>query len=163
VVKIKENRKLLVPFYLFISFVLFRFLIQFPNKPGWHDYKLAEQNIPLKSIGINQDIKLDALKIERLKKLKSIIPVNSKIVVSDNTLWGNAFLLSLNPLYLSYVFDEKNTIQVLNKMGNVFLIEDINAPFPNSFLKKMDSLNYIYTITNIDKEIKLYKINLKKN
>jgi hypothetical protein len=31
-VKIKENRKLLVPFYLFISFVLFRFLFQFPNK-----------------------------------------------------------------------------------------------------------------------------------
>jgi hypothetical protein len=162
-IKINENRKLLVPFYLFISFILFRFLFQFPNKSGWHDYKLEEQNIPLKSIGINQDIKLDALKIERLKKLKSIIPVNSKIVVSNNTLWGNAFLLSLNPLYLSYVFDEKNTIQALNKMGNVFLIEDINAPFPNSFLKKMDSLNYIYTITNIDKEIKLYKINLKKN
>ena len=150
-----------------MSFVLFRFLVQFPNRLGWHEYKLAEQNIPLKSIGINQNIKLDTLKIERLKKLKSIIPINSKIAVSNNTLWGNAFLLSLNPLYLSYVFDEKNTIQALNKMGNkmgnVYLIEDINATFPNSFLQKMDSINCIYTITNIDKEIKLYKINRKKN
>lgn len=167
VVKIKENRKLLLPFYLFMSFVLFRFLVQFPNRLGWHEYKLAEQNIPLKSIGINQNIKLDTLKIERLKKLKSIIPINSKIAVSNNTLWGNAFLLSLNPLYLSYVFDEKNTIQALNKMGNkmgnVYLIEDINATFPNSFLQKMDSINCIYTITNIDKEIKLYKINRKTN
>lgn len=48
-------------------------------------------------------------------------------------------------------------------MGNVYLIEDINATFPNSFLQKMDSINCIYTITNIDKEIKLYKINRKKN
>jgi hypothetical protein len=116
----------------------FDFFFSFPINSGWHDYKLAEQNIPLKSIGINQDIKLDALKIERLKKLKSIIPVNSKIVVSNNTLWGNAFLLSLNPLYLSYVFDEKNTIQALNKMGTkcVYLIEDINATFSKFFSSK---------------------------
>jgi len=163
--KTQENKKFILPFYLLISLFLFRHKILFPTNTGWHNFKLSDQTISVKSIGINQNIKLDQPKIERLKKLKSIIPINSKLAVSNNTLWGNAFLLSLNPLYLSYVFDEKNTIKALkeltDKKETVYLLEDIYSPFPKSFFLKIDSLNYINTSSSIDKETRLYKINKK--
>lgn len=158
-----ENSKLILPFYLFLLINLFRFLFIFPNNQGWNNFKLSEQTIPLKSIGINQKISLEEKRINTLKSLKAIIPINSKVSVSCNVLFGNLYLLSSKPLYLSYMFDEKNTIEALMKIKfkneSVFFIESIEEPFPSSLFQKLTLLNYNYTMTFNNQEIRLYQVN----
>ncbi len=159
----KGNKwKMLLMSFLAFSYVLF--LISLP-RANWHGEKLFDNQVPVKSIGIEQNVKLSERYIEELKECRNRIPKGKLLCDFEN--WGAVSLLDYTPV--SYEYDvSRNTDIVFKRIvdesvkgerGLWAIARKWNKPFLNKLNSldgyeiKMDSVksndNYYIYITNL--------------
>ncbi len=113
----KHWRKIYFVFVLLISIYFFHSLYLYSKDNfAWFDIVYTKQNIPVKSIGINQNIYLDETKFANLKELKNELKEGDHVIFgSDYHLWGYMYLLGVQPVSYSFYFKEEEVLTDLRK------------------------------------------------
>lgn len=107
-----NNKKYSLVYILFLLNIT-SFWYEAYNGRNWFKDKYSEQTIPVSSIGIEQNLYLDKLYIEKLKFAKSILNKN-EFVICDYTSWGFVFLLDLTPICYNFRLQEEDLTKEIN-------------------------------------------------
>lgn len=136
---LKDKRYLLI--YTLIISIYFLNYLTLPYRTNWAQIKYCEQNIPLKSIGIDQNIKLDINKINELVLLQKFNVSNQNVILSSMFSWGYCYLLNCKPISYNFNLYEDSALEQLNKYKDehlLILIEEKDSPhFNQSFIDKV--------------------------
>jgi hypothetical protein len=157
--QIFTNKRIsILTFTIFLLiFSLLRFSIEFITTSGWNGYVISKQTENIKDNGYSQSIKLDKQQLAMLSELKTIIPPQSKILVSVPSLWGFVYLLDGKPPILYFKYNEIRESTFLKNIKyhptEVFLLESKNSPFPKRmYIKQQYNVcDTFLLITNNDK------------
>lgn len=134
----KKWRTLLMSLLAF-SYVLF--LISLPQA-NWHGERVFDNQVPVKTIGIEQNVKLPERYIEELKECRNRIPKGK--ILCDFENWGVVNLLDYTPV--SYDYDvSRNTDIVFKRIVDDSMKGEkglwaIARKWDKPFLNKLNSL-----------------------
>lgn len=140
--KTLENKKVYMYFLLACIPFILHFMIT-PARSNWGGVVYINQNVPLKKLGLQQNLLLDKGKTETLVILQQLTRPGDKVILSAPGLWGYAYLLDLQPVSYEFRFDENKTIDKLKQ--NIFtgqtiiLFQHTGTPFPDSFLRRLET------------------------
>ena len=143
------RRVIHVLFILFISvYFCYSMYLYGQDRFAWFEIIYTEQNIPVKSIGINQHVRLDKQKIETLQELKANINKNDHVIFGNSAMWwGYMYLLEAKPVSYNFWIEKDKIIQKLREKAPVnpktlkYIIDT------KRFVQTIDTL-FIYDIKN---------------
>lgn len=99
---------------------------------NWFGDKIAEQTIPVSTIGIDQNLKLSSQNIDKLRYCQEHIPAGSACFFSFD-MWGIGALLCYDPQSYSYRLPEKDDLaerisQSLEQCDTVYVVMSQKEP-----------------------------------
>ncbi len=130
---------------IILCFFVFTFAMSIIGYFGknWHGEKHFGHQVSVKTIGINQNVRLTNEYIEALVDCRNHIPPNAKILCSAEN-WGVVSLLNYTPICYDFNID-KNGVERIQKIVEETVAEDghlwiIAAQDNQSFMDKLNSI-----------------------
>jgi len=110
-----ERKPLLVLFLLFILLTAIRYSVIFPNTMSCFGQIIADQKYELDTIGSNKDLLLDEYRLQRVRRVKELVPKGSPVIFNQPELAGYIYLGELKPLALYYDYSDKGFSYLIDK------------------------------------------------
>ena len=137
-----NNRKLILLPILCLLFVIFLHSCTHRN---WHGEKyILGEKIPVQTIGINQNVKVDKLYISMLDSCAKYIPKEANVFCNEDK-WITICLLNYHPISYEFSIVRNDTIafqkmidQAMDKNDELWAISDIWKPKFNGYVKNLN-------------------------
>jgi hypothetical protein len=139
-IHLKEKKKIIFTIVLFFYFMNY---ISMYYRQNWGHFKYIDQKTHVKSIGIDQKLKLNELNMTNLIQLKPFFNANESVVVSHKNLNGTCYLLNLKMIAYDFKLKPAKIIDRLNhtyRKDTLKMIESSYSKFDAVFLEDVQKL-----------------------
>lgn len=113
-----------------------------PFRNNWAGIVYSRQTLPIKELGINENIKIEPTTYNEIKELQSAGLNEKQVVLSSFYSWSYCYVLDCKPVFYGFNLYEDEALANINKLSslsNLVLVEDkTDPPFSQHFFKALE-------------------------